>query len=70
MWNRTRVVLLLLLIAGSSTMAWACNVPVFRYALDHWRPDAYRAVILHHGPLTESSQQAVTQMTDAINKQR
>jgi hypothetical protein len=26
-------------------------VPVFRYALEHWRPDAYRAVLYHRGPL-------------------
>jgi hypothetical protein len=31
--------------------ARACNVPVFRYALEHWRPDAYRAVLYHRGPL-------------------
>lgn len=35
----------------------ACNVPVFRYALEHWRPDAYRAVVLHRGPLSWRDQE-------------
>lgn len=31
--------------------AHACNVPLFRYALERWQPDAYRFVIIHEGPL-------------------
>src|SRR5688572_21176800 len=42
----------LVLIAAS--LAWACNVPVFRFALERWRPDPYRAVIFHRGPLTDA----------------
>jgi hypothetical protein len=33
-------------------IGWACNVPVFRYALERWRPDAYPVVIFHRGALT------------------
>jgi hypothetical protein len=36
--------------------AFACNVPVFRYALEHWSPDAYRAVIVHRGELAAEHQ--------------
>ena len=32
----------------------ACNVPVFRFALERWRPDPYRATVFHRGPLTEA----------------
>lgn len=39
----------------------ACNVPVFRYALEHWRPDSYRAVLFYRGPITESSSLAAVQ---------
>ena len=70
MWRKSLVALLMILIAITSTIAWACNVPVFRYALDHWRPDAYRAVILHRGALSPTAQQAVQQLHDAIDKQR
>ncbi|MCC7421034.1 MAG: hypothetical protein IT428_12195 [Planctomycetaceae bacterium] len=37
----------------------ACNVPVFRYALEQWRPDTYRAVIFHRGPLSESEKECL-----------
>lgn len=34
----------------------ACNVPVFRYALERWEADAYALVVFHRGPLnTEQS---------------
>jgi hypothetical protein len=32
--------------------AEACNVPVFRFALERWRSDAYRVTVIHRGPLT------------------
>lgn len=32
--------------------AWACSVPVFRYALEHWEADPFQAVIFHQGELT------------------
>lgn len=38
------------------TAVFACNVPVFRYALEHWNPDAYRGVVFHRGPLSEADQ--------------
>ena len=31
--------------------AYACNVPVFRYALERWPQDAYEVLIFHDGPL-------------------
>lgn len=31
---------------------WACSVPVFRYALEKWPPDTYRATVFHRGPLS------------------
>lgn len=30
----------------------ACNVPVFRYALERWQSDPYQLVVLHRGPLS------------------
>jgi len=32
--------------------AAACSVPVFRYALEHWKADAYQAIVFHRGALT------------------
>lgn len=39
--------------------AIACSIPVFRYALENWRPDPYTAYILHRGELTEDQQSHV-----------
>src|SRR5213080_2106665 len=38
------------LLLGAAPLA-ACNVPVFRYALDRWRPQSYEVVVFHKGPL-------------------
>ncbi len=47
-----RSVLLFLLLASSS--AFACSVPVFRYALEHWAADPYR-LTLPHGAKVEGN---------------
>ncbi len=44
------------------TLAIACNIPVFRYALERWRPDKLELFVFHHGELkdtvgSQSSQQ-------------
>ena len=44
--------------------AWACNVPVFRYALERWRPDPYRVTLLHRGPLTDADKELVKALED------
>jgi hypothetical protein len=36
--------------------AWACSVPVFRYALEHWQADPFRAVVFYRGALTPEQQ--------------
>src|SRR5437870_12226026 len=38
------------LLLGASPLP-ACNVPVFRYALDRWQPQSYEVVVFHKGPL-------------------
>lgn len=37
--------------------AQACNVPVFRYALEHWSGDSYRLLVFYRGQLTDAEQQ-------------
>jgi hypothetical protein len=44
---------------GLSAVAAACNVPVFRFALERWRADSYRAVVFHQGPLTEAEREMI-----------
>lgn len=42
--------------ALSAVSLLACSVPVFRYALEKWPPDSYRAVVFHRGPLSPAQQ--------------
>jgi len=39
--------------------AWACQVPVFRYALERWQADDYHAVIIHQGTLDEEQKKTL-----------
>lgn len=41
------------LLAAASASALACNIPVFRYALERWQPDAYQLLVVHREPLAE-----------------
>jgi hypothetical protein len=43
----------------------ACRIPVFRYALEHWKPGTYDAIIVHHGPLSEAQQSLIQVMRNA-----
>jgi len=43
----------------------ACNVPVFRYALERWNPDSFVAVVFHRGPFT-AEQQAVVETLEKL----
>ncbi|MBT6957944.1 MAG: hypothetical protein HN996_05940, partial [Opitutae bacterium] len=37
----------------------ACQVPVFRYALERWEADNYHALILHHDPLNTNQKDSL-----------
>ncbi len=45
--------------------ATACNVPVFRYALERWEADPYEVIIFHRGPLGEAQEALVAGMEQA-----
>jgi len=40
-------------------VALACNVPVFRYALERWPAEPYEVVLFHRGALSEADQAVV-----------
>jgi hypothetical protein len=48
--------------------AFACDVPVFSYAIQHWKSDSYIAQVFHHGPLTSGDQQMVSLLNTADNE--
>jgi len=42
-----------------ATSASACNVPVFRYALERWQNDLYHVVVFHRGQLSSDDKARV-----------
>jgi hypothetical protein len=54
--------ILLLAFSFFAAPLGACNVPVFRYALEHWSPDTYQALVFHRGPLTAEQQAVVAEL--------
>jgi hypothetical protein len=45
--------------------ALACNVPVFRYALERWAADPYLMLVFHDGPMTEKEAKIVKQLEES-----
>lgn len=48
--------------------AIACDVPVFRYALERWKPDLYELLVVHSGSLTAEQSSAVDRLTKLATK--
>ena len=61
--GRLRLAAFLLIVIGGSL--YACNIPVFRYALERWAPDRIEVIIFHTEPLSTADQQSV----NAISQQ-
>lgn len=55
-------------IAFASPITSACNVPVFRYALERWPVDAYEVYIFHKGPLDEAALKTVESLELKLDK--
>jgi hypothetical protein len=56
------VLLLLAFFLLENIPIFACNVPVFRYALERWRADPYRLMIYHKGPLGPNKVNLLTEL--------
>lgn len=53
-------------ILATCIAAEACQVPVFRYALERWRPDPYELVIVHHGPLSNAQKPILVHLEESL----
>jgi hypothetical protein len=60
-----KVYFLLLGFMAVNMSLWACNVPVFRYALERWPASPYVAVIIADKPLTSDEKQAMEMLEKA-----
>jgi len=56
-----RLIFLLILLAFAST-ASACNIPVFRYALERWRPDSCELIVFHDAELSSQDERLVREL--------
>jgi len=56
------VLCLMVLFVLVPSSAFACSVPVFRYALERWPADYYEAVLIHRGQLTENDKQLLNEL--------
>ncbi len=45
--------------------ARSCSVPVFRYAIERWRPDAYEGIVIYRNALTEGEQELLQRLRKA-----
>lgn len=70
--NLSRMIALAACVLALAQVARACEIPVFRYALEMWPAAPYRAIVFHRGALAGAAGQAVdyllkAQVSGAVN---
>ena len=43
----------------------ACEIPVFRYALERWSPDPYQVLVVHRQPITSEQERVIGKLEQA-----
>ena len=66
--QRTTIIMLMVLFVLVPSSAFACSVPVFRYALERWPADYYEAALIHRGQLTEDEKQLLNELRQEDNE--
>jgi hypothetical protein len=66
LWNRSTVYAVCIAVAFAST-AIACQVPVFRYALERWNPDRYKLLVLTESDAGDEVRQLVKPLQSSTN---
>ncbi|MCA9183162.1 MAG: hypothetical protein KDA51_16985, partial [Planctomycetales bacterium] len=59
------LVLSCIAIIGLTAAGLACQVPVFRYALERWTSDNYQVIVLTAGPLDRSAKENMARLLAA-----
>lgn len=52
-------------LVASTAVVMACQVPVFRYALERWPADKYQVIVLSSGPLDATAQTSLQRLQSA-----
>jgi hypothetical protein len=66
--NRIATTMIVVFGLMSVSIAFACNVPVFRYALERWPADLYELVIIHQGKLDQTASDNVQSLQELSHK--
>ena len=56
------------LLGMLTSLAHACSVPVFRYALERWPADYYGAMVIHKGPLSEAENSLLEEFKEGVEQ--
>lgn len=48
-----------------TAVAVACNIPVFRFALERWKPDSCEVIVFHDQPLTTDDEAVIAELETA-----
>lgn len=56
MVTRLHLIAVVLIGLTAASIGQACNIPVFRYALERWKPDSCQVIVFHDGNLNKSQQ--------------
>jgi hypothetical protein len=59
LFRRRSIAVAAALVLCTGSMVIACQVPVFRFALERWPADKYEIVVLHQGPLDAADQKRI-----------
>lgn len=54
------------LIQAALREAASCSVPVFRYALERWKPDPYKGIFIYRGSISESDRALLDQLNAIV----
>lgn len=57
-----------LIFGGLAVPAWACDVPLYLWALQRWEPDAYSVYLFHDGQLTPEQHTVLEDLKNVGNR--
>jgi len=57
-----RVCIAIAMMMGIASFALCCSIPVYRYALEHWTPEAFTVHIISTSPLDESQKSLLKEL--------
>jgi hypothetical protein len=64
--GRAKYLVMLLVVCSSISVAvrdaGSCSVPVFRYALERWKPDPYKGIFIYRGKLSTEDRALLQQL--------